>query len=321
MKIRLILALTSLISTHAALMAQQEDRVVAVVDQKVFTTLDVRQSIKNELAALEKSLKGKQLEEQSQKLFSMALDALINKELIFLDFKNLKANVPAFIIQERVDAAVAKTAGGDIILFEDNLYKQGMTMTEFREKIYKDIAVELLLRNKVKTGVSIPDSAVTAFYEKHKYDMVRPPRYHLAVIMLKGNGRYAGKLDETFNTIQQELKNGKTFEQLVKQFSEGANAENAGDQGWLDSPHPELKKAVENLDKGQVSPAKCTIGNNLYIVKLVDVVGRGVPKLDDKLKDSIRQKLTQEEEQVRYRQYIKELHMKYAVRRMDSQAN
>ena len=145
---QLLTAQTSLFET---------DRVVATVDDKGFTSVDVRQAVAGELERINASLTGQARADQVTRVCRLALDAMVNKELIYLDFKDLKAKLPPSLVQERIDSAVTANAGGDIILFEEKLYQEGLTMAEYRERVHKDIAVEMLMRNKVKTGVSIAD--------------------------------------------------------------------------------------------------------------------------------------------------------------------
>ena len=61
------------------------------------------------------------------------------------------------------------------------------------------------------------------------------------------------------------------------------------------------------------------IGSSLYIVRLADYKEGGIPPLTDELKKQIREILTKEESARRYKAFIKELYMKYRVRRFDAQ--
>ena len=103
---QLLTAQTSLFET---------DRVVATVDDKVFTSMDVRQAVAGELERINASLTGQARADQVTRVCRLALDAMVNKELIYLDFKDLKAKLPPSLVQERIDSAVTANAGGDVI--------------------------------------------------------------------------------------------------------------------------------------------------------------------------------------------------------------
>lgn len=319
MKLSSLLAACVLGST-LFLTAQNDEasvRVLAVVADKVFTSVDVRASIKKELDKLQRELPAKEYKQYSAKLMKNALDAMINKELIYLDFKDLKATIPTAIIQERFDAAVSDIAGGDIILFEEKLYKDGMSITEYKERIHKEIAVEMLLRNKIRNGVSISDSAIETYYQEHRFDMVKPSRYHIAIILIRGNGRHADNAPEIIATIQSALKNGTPFEDLAKKYSEDPHAQEGGDQGWMASLNETILNAVNALPKNGVTPVPVKIGSNAYFIKVHDIEAGGVPPLNSELQEQIKDTLVKLEEKNRLEAYLNELHMKYPVRRMD----
>ncbi|MBP5640303.1 MAG: peptidyl-prolyl cis-trans isomerase, partial [Victivallales bacterium] len=276
---------------------------------------DVQKTAKAEFERLEEAYQGEELKANKEKLFEMALESMINRELVYMDFVNLKAQVPATYIQERIDTAISTMAGGDELLFEDNLYKQGMTMKEYRENVQRDIAIELLLRNRVKNGISIPDTAVEKYYNEHKYEMVKPPKYHFAVLLIRGAGKFAEHLEDAIAELKKKLSaSGVDFAALVREYSEGANAENGGDQGWIDSPHELIKNAIKDLKAGEILAQPVKIGDNYYFVKLIEVNGGGVPQLNAELHKTLKDRLAREEENKRYKDYIRELHMKYPVK-------
>ncbi len=313
----LLLGIVLFASVLPAIRAQEGvTRVVAVVNDKVFTNLDVQEAGSRDFERLKAAYHGEELQENMKKAFDMTLDMMINRELVYLDFQNLKANFPDSFVQERIDSIVTAEAGGDELKFEENLYKQGMTMKEFHDKIKRDIAIEILLRERVKKGISIPDTAIETFYNEHKYEMVIPSQYHFAVLMIKGNGKYKDRLHTVLTELNQKLsKPDCDFNELVRNYSEGANAENGGDQGWMVSPHESIKEAIKNLKKGEVTLVPVIIGENYYFVKLLEVKGGGVPPLDSALKEKIKGRLTREEENHRYDAYIRDLKMKYPVKR------
>ena len=311
-----LLGLILLAAIPATVRAEGEvTRVVAIVNDKVFTNLDVQESIAQEIAMLKANYQGKELEENLQKLFDMKLDMMINRELIYLDFQNIKAQLPESYIQERLDAIILSSSGGDELKFEESLFMQGKTMKEFKDNIKREIAIEMLLRNRVKNGVSIPDTSIEAFYDGHKFEMVIPTKYHIAVLMIKEDGKYKDTLNTVLTELNQKLSQPDCdFVALVKSYSEGANADNGGDQGWLEAPHESIKEAIKEFKANDVTKVPVKIGDNYYFIKLLEIKGGGVPPLDSALKAKIKAKLAHEEEARRYNEYIRDLRMKYPVK-------
>ena len=269
--------------------------------------------------AARKSFNGAELEKQILNIRKQVLDALINKELIYMEFVDMKAQVPQALIQERLNSIVDARANGNIQKFEELLMAEGRTMKEFKERLYKEIAVELLVREKTARGNMITDDEIDKFYETKKGEMVVPTRYKIAVIQIGKHGKYAGRTNETVEAVFKQLKEGVPFEDLAKKYSEGSNAQNGGELDWMASPAPKLLAVLNTLQAGQTSSTPVDLGERLYIVKLIDYEKGGFAPLTEDMRRTIRKHLETLEEQRRYEAFVKTLYVKYPVRRMDGQ--
>ena len=76
-------------------------------------------------------------------------------------------------------------------------------------------------------------------------------------------------------------------------------------------------EAIEKLAPGQASMKPVEIGSNVYVVKLSDMRKGGVPELNGELREKIRSLLAKNESERRYRNFIRQLYMKFPVHRMD----
>ncbi len=311
-----VLCLLILMSSFM-LFGQQGDALLAIVGDEVITTATVQRQTAQEEKQLALTCQGAELQQRIQALRNQALENLIDKELLFLEFEALKAKLPPNILQERLNRIVLARANGDVAKFEEMLQNEGMTMTEFKKHLYKEIAVELLVRDRLTRGNLVSDRDVIKYYIKQKESLAKPPRYHIAVIQLRKDGKYSGKHEETLQEILHKLAEGVPFAELARQYSEGANAENGGDQGWMPALVPKLQEAVDKMQPGQTGAHLIDIGSSYYIVQLIAHEKGGVPELDATLKEQIREILLRQEEKRRYDEFVRTLYMKYPVSRMD----
>ncbi|MBR4901168.1 MAG: SurA N-terminal domain-containing protein [Victivallales bacterium] len=294
------------------------DAVLAQIDDQVITSYEVKQYAEKHEAALRQQFKGQELVDKIVALRQQVLDTLIERELIFMEFKNMKATVPPFLIQERLDDLIINTTGGDLAEFENTLnIREKMTMTELKEKISKDIAIELLKQNRVTKGIIIADSDIDDYYKHNKAEFIRPRSFRYSVIQIKKNGRYATKLKETCDLISKKITEGESFEKLAKEYSEGANAENGGDQGWMVHVNEQLLEIIDKMEPGQTWPRPIDLGYNIYFLHVNEIDGGGIPELTTELRKTIKEKLFKLEEKKKYDAFIKELTMKYPVKRMN----
>ncbi|MCR5380784.1 MAG: SurA N-terminal domain-containing protein [Lentisphaeria bacterium] len=295
------------------------DAVLAQIDDQVITSYEVKQYAEKHEEALRQQFKGQELVEKIVALRKQVLDTLIERELIYMEFKNMKATVPPFLIQERLDDLIMSTSGGDIREFENTLnIREKMTMTELKEKINKDIAIELLKQNRVTKGILIADSDIDDYYKHNATDFIRPRSFRYSVIQIKKNGgRYMDKLKEVCDTIAKKIADGEPFDELAKKYSEGANAENGGDQGWMVRVNEQLLEVINKMEPGQTWPKPIDLGYNIYFLHINEIDGGGIPDLTPELRKTIKEKLTKLEEKKKYDAFIKELSMKYPVKRMN----
>lgn len=303
--------LTALFAALFTLAAAAEDKtegaVLAIVGDKVITTYDLY-GVMNAGA-------------NSGRNFSSAeraalLERLIDNELIYMDFKALKGRIPEKYIQERLDRIVFEQANGSEEGFRDMLHRDNVTWQEFRERVFQQLAVEMLSYDRTRRNLTVSDREVADYFAAHRDEFVTAPQWRLQVIMFRKDGRYAGKIADTVAQVRKELAAGKDFGELAKAYSEGMNAGNGGDLGWQSAMAAPLQELAEKLRVGEVYGGVLDMGN-VYLVRLAGCRGGEKPELTPELSAQIARKLEDLEAQRRYREYVDKLYQKYPVRRFD----
>jgi len=309
-----------MLSIGFSLSAQQGfsygDSILAVVGEKVITAYEVMQASTREESRLPRELTVQQRTEEVVAIRRRILSNMIDHELVYLEFQALKAKVPESVLQERLNQAIIAQAAGDRAKFEDLLYRENMTLQDFKERMAKNLAVDMLLYDRVNRGITISPVKIQQHYESHAADFNQIAQYRLEVILLKKDGRYKDNLPATLCEIQAKLQSGTSFVELAKEYSEGANAEQGGDQGWLTHMNEKLQGLVLTLKPGEVAPEPLDLGSSLYLVRLAEF-SPGSNSLTKEVEEKIRKILTAEEENRRYEKFLRELRLKYPFKRMD----
>lgn len=138
----------------------------------------------------------------------------------------------------------------------------------------------------------VVDQLVDEMYDRKKEDVLAS---HI-LITLRPSSTKKQKLDarKKLENFKQQLREGKSFSQLAKQFSEDSNTkENGGQLGYITATLPNgfynLENALYDLDIGEVSdPLETKLG--MHIVKIINKrpargkieVAHIFKKLDDK---------------------------------------
>ncbi len=313
----LLLGLTLVVTTLVRGQVEYGDSLLAVVGDKVITAHEIMEMAQPEEMQLRRTYSGEKLLDQLVAVRKKALNAMIERELIYLEFQKLQAKVPTAYLQDRLNQVITNAAGGNIAKFEEQLHAQGMTITEFRDRLHKDIAVELLTRDRISRGNIVTDHDVEKHFEAQKSSMTTPARHHLAIIQILKNGRHAGRVEEVCREIKTQLAAGTAFAELAGKYSEGPGADQGGDQGWFTDMNQKLAEVVKAMAAGQATSEPVEIGSSYYFIHVLAVDAGGTPALTDELREQIRRQLEKQEEDRRYAEFIRELYMKYPVRRME----
>jgi len=299
--------------------AQFTDSVVARVQDEVITAYEVFEESQRQEEYLRRELVGQELETALGTLRNQTAVRLIEQELVYADFQTLGVEVPGAMVQQRLDQFVKSQADGDRVKFEALLEEREMTLKEFEEKLKRALAIELLVRERVRRNIDISPTQVNAYFAEHRAEFAQPEQVRLETIVIKADGKHAGKQDATVTQVLADLAGGKPFGEVARTYSEGPFAEQGGDRGWQETTKygDKLIAIIAQLTPGAVSQEPLKMGDDAYIVRLAERRGGGEAKLDADLQQKIQDILSQTEDKTRYRSLINELRQKYFVKVFD----
>lgn len=141
------------------------------------------------------------------------------------------------------------------------------------------------------------------FYSQHK-DEYAEEEYGLKQIFVSGQRNDAGQRAENAHKL---LTQGKSFEDIAKEYSDDPSANQGGDIGFVrgDDILPALKASLRGLTPGIYTNVIET-PYGFHILKLMEIRRLGVPSFET-LKDKINQRIVSEESDKRYKEYINKL--------------
>lgn len=107
-----------------------------------------------------------------------------------------------------------------------------------------------------------------------------------------------------------ELKGGKDFSELAKQYSKDPSGQTGGDLGWFDSAQmvPQFSEAVAALEKGKYSQAPVKTRFGWHVITLDDTREKTPPTLD-----SVKSKLEMQLQQESMKNYLNGLRDKAKI--------
>jgi parvulin-like peptidyl-prolyl isomerase len=225
--------------------------------------------------------------------------------------------VPKQIVEKMLDELAAELAGGNRTLLERKARKAGMTMEELREQARERAATSMLLHERCYKVANVTPKEVYEYFSNHADDLGKPASVKLQVLYLKCKpedqtiAKFAEKLAK-----QLEEADEKTFAEYVRKYSNGPNTETDGSVGWIpeDKMRKDFKEALGSFQDGKIAgPVKTDEG--YYFIRVMAMKGPVTPDFNG-VKEEIKKKLSQKEEEKAYKKYISFLKRDAVIRKL-----
>lgn len=238
-----------------------EVKILVKIDNDIITNIDVQNEY-NYLIALNKNLQKFEM----MKVMDFAKESLIKekvkeKEIIkYYDFEKKNKDVENMIKNIYLNLGLNSQNEFEEYLKQFNL--------EFND-VYRKIKIETIwnqfIYNKFREKLIINENEIKNRILQNQEDIESLLLYEL-VFDFNNKNEIKIKYDQILTTI-----NEKSFEEAIIEYSIAPSKKNSGSLGWVNknSLSEMVKKEIENLDIGQISPP-ITIPSGILLIKLVD---------------------------------------------------
>lgn len=189
-------------------------------------------------------------------LKKQVLSHMIDNKIITQEAKKENIKITPSDVDARIEE-IKKSFPSEKDFFEA-LAKQKISMGELRNILEQQLTAEALFK-KLTSNVTISEAEVKAYYDEHKKEFVQPEQIHLRHILVK--------TEQEANNIYNQLKEGKDFAALAKEYSiDTPTKDKGGDLGWISKASlvPDLAKAADALKDNEFSkPVKSPFGYHI----------------------------------------------------------
>ena len=182
--------------------------------------------------------------------------------------------------------------------------------TESIEMAKDNILATLNVADQVNK-VNVTDDEAKKYYDANPSAFTRPDDVVKLIVITSGN---QAKAD---TALKEATANPNNFTEFVKKYSEIPNAgtgeTNDLPLAELAKTHAAISEAVKGAQKGQVINSIIKIGNEWYVVKLLDKEPKGLVAYD-KVKDMIKNQMKVQKRQEANQKYVQEIADKYNIK-------
>jgi peptidyl-prolyl cis-trans isomerase SurA len=302
-----LIAIFVLVLAAASRGAVLLDRVVAVVNQEVITWSDLYKDMESEASPQVREMKPAERLEVFRKNESSFLDTLINFKLQVQEAKKLGISVSDDEVKEAVDNIKKKYAMTDSV-FTESLKKEGFTREEYMNRLRDQILVGKVVNQQIRSKILITDAEVKRYLGKNRALAAdAEDEYRISQIFFSRQKNDEGKTgaEEKAAEVMKKLREGESFAELAKTYSEDPSASVGGDLGFIKKGQlmKEFGEVVAKLKQGEVSQPFWS-ERGLHIIKLEGIRSG---KTEREIMEEARKKLGENIFEQRYTSWIKSL--------------
>jgi peptidyl-prolyl cis-trans isomerase SurA len=304
--------------------AEVIDGVAAIVNNDVITISQVRELVGARERAMREAYRGPDLADKVKEMRLAALKDLVDRQLILQEFRKMQekgANIPDYVVDDRVQTIIREEFGGDRAAFIRTLQAQGYTLTRFKEIEKEKIIVQAMRQAKLTDSFVVSPKQVQDFYDKNRSAYSLPEQVKLRMIVLReganddiGTGG-GGDKKQTAEEIRQKLVGGAEFDRMAQMYSEDeGTSDTGGDWGWIErnTLNEKLTKVAFGLKTGGISPV-VHLGDSYYILQVEARKNASVKPMGE-VREEIERNLIQQERMKIQQRWIDTLRQKAYIK-------
>ncbi|MHB8418375.1 MAG: peptidylprolyl isomerase [Myxococcales bacterium] len=276
------------------------DRVAAVVDDSPILLSEVEDRAAPELRHLsDEGADAAETAHRRRDMLRQSLQTLIDERLLEEQLKSANITVSEEDLQASIADVMRINGIADQKQFAAALEHEGMTMDSYRQSLRRQLEKMKLLSLRVHPQVKVSETDLQDEYQKEYMQQGGEEEVRARHILVKlpkdASAAERALALQKAKSLRQRLAAGESFAELARKFSDGPSAADGGELGWFKRGVmvPEFEAAAFALPRGDVSePVLTHFG--YHLIQVEDRRRTGPPPLD-KVKEQLRQKLTQRE--------------------------
>ena len=242
-----------------------------MVNGHIITAGDVMEATQSTRQQLRRQYRGRELAEAQAKLYDEGLERLIENRLILEAFHTMGGQLPEGAVRERTESILRERFDNNRRELLNTLRRVGKTEREWENELRDQIIVQQMTATYVTRRINITPRMLRDAYEARKEEFVSPVEMHLRALSLRPVAEDALPERLAFlENLHAELAAGRDFAETVREVSQGPQAADGGDQGWVrisSLPQP-IREALLPLTPGAISdPVITPTQHFIFLVK------------------------------------------------------
>jgi peptidyl-prolyl cis-trans isomerase SurA len=282
------------------------DAIIAIVNDDVITLKDLRQYVAGIASQLKVENKSPEEIQQIMGDYEQkGLDKLIEDKLILAAANDKGIDVRDDIIDKRMKEIKDRYASEDDLI--NALNAQGMTISDLQQKITDQLKVKYEVDMEVRDKIFVNPQDVTDYYNAHMSDFDRKPMVNLQSIFVSFDKHAKQEAQTLADEARSRLLAGEDFDKVFQKYSDGSSVGEVVQGQMADA----VENVVFNLKLDEVSDP-VQVENGIYVFKAIGI-SPGKQQTLAEVKDQIYDKLTDDQFEAKFKEWVDKLRQKAYV--------
>ena len=233
------------------------DEIVVRINQAVVTKTDLDEDLRLLQIDLREEIRDEgRLQEVYEKRKRSRLQELIEIKLMLQKAEDMGMGTEIERDVERyIQNLMDENGIPSLQVLDQALQQRGSNLQSFRETVRERMIVEGLQQQVVYSRITLLTPEIEAYYQEHQEDFSDPPQVTLSEIAILYEDKSKQEARDQAQQVLELLQAGSTFEDLAREYSEGATSSRGGDIGPFQKGvlAENLEKTVFDLEAGQTT--------------------------------------------------------------------
>lgn len=272
-----LLLLFGLMGSPALGQGQDQQRIVALVNDEVISLRDINQRAR----VIMTTARLPDTPEVQRAVREQAMRSLIDERLQMQEAKRRGLSVS----QQELDNAIGlieRQLGIPAGRFEQFAERSGIDPNIFINQVRAELTWARMIRARMSATVTVTDQEVDEAIAKLRSSAGQTEELISEILVAVDNPDQEEPQRQAAQRIVEQLRGGASFPAMARQFSRGTTAANGGEVGWVQrgTLPEEVDSALARMNKGDISEPIRSIGG-YHIVALRDRRRIAMPGAED----------------------------------------
>jgi len=229
------------------------DSILASVNGTPISLSDVLYESRRTEARLGMVYSGQQQYDEVIKLRKQILEDIVVRKLVLAEYNKRPFEIPKQYTETLLDELMESYGCGSREELAERAVKTGTSLAELTRKASEKIIIQVMINSFYFNHVNVTPRELFEYYQKNLPDFSSPAQFRLQLFFLRKDKK---DLQNLLKSISSDLKsnNHKIFTSLVVLHSDGPNATQGGDVGWIEQKRlrPEFSAALKGKKAGAI---------------------------------------------------------------------